>query len=631
MKTKILTLLLLVISASAFAQIKYPVSEIPDSLKNNANAIVRDYSYELKVSSTSKATLVKRVAITILSEKDKEYSIYVADYTPFVKFSSFKGIIYDSNGKQVKKIKESDLLDRSYSEESTLFEELRLKLGQPNYPIYPYTVEYETTYSYSGIQYFTDWVPYVYSNDISVQKASLKVTTPKELGLRLKGYNLKGKIEADTTSEVYTYSYSTQGLMPYEEEPLAPSSLSYQPRIVFGLKQYDFDGHSGKLDTWENMSNSLYDLLKGRDDISPRQQEQMARLKGKPVREIVDSVRSYLDKNTRYVSIQVGIGGWQPLKASMVERTGIGDCKALANFGHSLLKAAGVESYSTCISVERNGMIDKSFTNDRFDHVILCIPNVKDTIWLDCTCPKYNLGYIPIHDGGRYVLPLKENGSLLSKTPKYGLKDNIQNRTIDFSVDDEGNVKGNIVTEAKNNEAEGILDRSLATAEEQRKSILEQIPFSNPMISNLKYHNYKTSDLKIKESYSVEATKFGSLVGKRLFLPLVALERIRNLPKLEKRKTMIVKPYSFINSDTIRYSIPNSYLLPEIPTEQKIESQFGKYSLTIKKENNTILAIRTYEIFEGVYAPEKYKDIYEFYRKMSSLDNGKLILIKNEQ
>ena len=90
------------------------------------------------------------------------------------------------------------------------------------------------------------------------------------------------------------------------------------------------------------------------------------------------------------------LGGLQPFDAKTVFETGCGDCKALSNYMFSLLKLIGVRSYPAIVS--SGTYIEPIFLEfpnfQQFDHAILCVPHLKDTIWLECTNQKIPFGFL---------------------------------------------------------------------------------------------------------------------------------------------------------------------------------------------------------------------------------------------
>ena len=89
-----------------------------------------------------------------------------------------------------------------------------------------------------------------------------------------------------------------------------------------------------------------------------------------------------MQNKTRYVSIQLGIGGYQPFEASVVDKTGYGDCKALSNYMLSMLETIGIKGHYALIMAGQNSPeLEEDFPSSQFNHAIVAVPNGADTLW----------------------------------------------------------------------------------------------------------------------------------------------------------------------------------------------------------------------------------------------------------
>ena len=51
----------------------------------------------------------------------------------------------------------------------------------------------------------------------------------------------------------------------------------------------------------------------------------------KTVEEKAKKVYEFVQNKTRYIGVQIDIGGWSPITADRVDISGYGDCKGLTN------------------------------------------------------------------------------------------------------------------------------------------------------------------------------------------------------------------------------------------------------------------------------------------------------------
>ena len=66
-------------------------------------------------------------------------------------------VVYDKDGNKVKKLSQDDIYDRSAISGFSIYEDSRLKIADPKYSSYPFTVEYSYTKKYNSTYHFPSW------------------------------------------------------------------------------------------------------------------------------------------------------------------------------------------------------------------------------------------------------------------------------------------------------------------------------------------------------------------------------------------------------------------------------------------------------------------------------------------
>ena len=165
---------------------------------------------------------------------------------------------------------------------------------------------------------------------------------------------------------------------------------------MFVPKTFSYEGFQGDLTSWQTYGDFYKDLNKGRDELSETMKETVKDLiaGANTNSQKIEKLFSYLKKNMRYVSLQLGIGGFQTFDAKFVEKNKYGDCKALSNFMKAMLKEAGIKSFPVLVNAGEEVFyeVEKDFVFPMFNHVILYVPD--EDCWLECTSTANPPGYL---------------------------------------------------------------------------------------------------------------------------------------------------------------------------------------------------------------------------------------------
>ena len=403
--------------------------------------------------------------------------------------------------------------------------------------------------------------------------------------------------------------------------------------VKIAPKNFEIEDYKGNMTSWKNFGLWYYDLYKNRLTLSPEARKEI-RSKVNPNENLKNKViklYKYMQSKTRYVNITLGIGGWQPLPASYVYNHGYGDCKALSNFMVSILKTANIKAYPVLINHGHEGIpfINK-FPSNQFNHVIVCVPFKKDTMWLECTSQTTQAGFLGSGSENRGALMITPNGGVVVNTPKSIAEKNIQRKIIEVSLEN-----GNAYAKA---DIKWIGDQQ----DYVRNVILEESPkgkeiwikklFEVPDIKvNSSVFNEDEEGVNLKGDFGLY--KYASLSGKRIFFNPNLMERRSYVPAILTEKLSPQRfYYPYIDIDSATYTIPQNYKVESLPNEVKLKSSFGSFlEKTVSDSSGKVCFLRRLEVDTYEIPAKNYDEYQKFFSKVVKADRSKVVLIKNEK
>lgn len=632
-KRPVCTLALLVIGLSlTAAEIKYPVHTLPDSLKANAMIVIRDWDQKFEIKSIGKGIETYSYAITVLNENGLDFAeLYVPYSVKLQKVQNIKGTVYNKDGKKIEGLTPDKISDYSAISGYSLYEDDRVKSFTPKTMSYPFTVEYSYDIVWDGLLFYPGWQP-VGDYNVSVETSSFTIVCPKDITFRYREYSLKNPAEIVQGDAVTTYKWAVSGLAALLEQPFSGPFRDFSPTVMCAPNDFEIEGFQGNMSNWKSMGKFIADLNIDRDQL-PDETKALIREKVKNCHsdyEKAKVVYEYMQQKTRYLNIAVGIGGWQPIPAETVDRLGYGDCKALSNYTKSLLDAAGIKSYYTLIRAGRNvSETQPDFPSNSFNHVILCVPVDKDTIWLECTSQHMPFGFIGSFTNSRPALIITEEGGKLIRTRSYSETDNQLIRSTAVQLDATGHASLSTSSVHKGLLYEDKLGVYLSGTEDRKKLILNEVNLPGAYLNQFDYQEKRSEVPAISENIILEAPRYATIAGARMIVTLVPLDRQREVPKkVNKRLSDVIIRNSKIAIDTIKIEIPAGYQAESVPGAIKTESRFGTYSLEVSAGDNAIICIRRIEMKKGKFPADSYNELIDFYKKVVTADNSKASLKK---
>jgi hypothetical protein len=615
-----------------FSQENYEVSSIPNELKENANAVVRNNSTLIEILALDNMIITKRRVVTVLNKFGDSHTKTFEHYDDSRSIQKLTVKVLDAKGELITKYKKSDFKDMSAVSNGQLFMDDRIK-HLKHHPIsYPYTIVFESTVKEKSTAFLNNWVP-IGGYYVSLEKSTFKLINYTNSKCKFKSYNFKD-YDFKTLRAGNKLSFSALHVKAVERENLSPDFLIIMPWIRLALNTFELKGEIGKSENWKEFGLWQYEkLLANRDEIEQVTKNKItALISDAPSRkEKIKRIYNYVQDNTRYVGVQLGIGGWQPVTAKEVDRVKYGDCKGLTNYTKALLKSQNIESYYSVVNSDVNKKdFEEDFASLQGNHAFLCVPNEGDNIWLECTSQTIPFGFLGNSTDDRDVLVVTPEGGKIVHTPIYDENFNTFDSNVKIILDSNGGFKANYTSSSKGVQFYEQSYKIELKSDKLKEQYLKVWSYLNGVSVNKKELKVDKDKVELIEKLDISVSKYASKVGDKLLVAINPFNRLTQLPtKYLDRKLPFQTNRSFSDTDQYTFQLPENYLIEAIPESFIVESEFGSFKIEIESfDKNQIKYTRKLTLFEGNFSKEKYSSYRDFIIQIIKKDNSKFLLNK---
>lgn len=403
--------------------------------------------------------------------------------------------------------------------------------------------------------------------------------------------------------------------------------------------------------TWNDLGVWYGNLTASSRTPTPEIQQKVAALTASlsdPVAKM-RALASFVQRQIRYVAIEVGIGGFRPHPAGEVFANEYGDCKDKATLLSTMLKVVGIDSYYVLIDVDR-GEVNPKFPSLDFNHAILAIrlpqnadtsllyatvddPKLGRVLFFDPTNEYVPFGYIPGYLQDNYGLVVTRDGGELLDLPLASPNTNRLLRTAKFELDPTGTLTGDVEELRWGGPAADSREEILEASPAKRATFFEDFlgSFLNTFaLTRASIGNLDQFDATLTLNYKFVAQNYAQNAGDLLIIrPRILGSKglfIFTNTDGKPRKYPVQFDEPTRQDDMFDITLPAGYLPDELPPPVEADCPYASYKTEVRVSGDVLHYKRTY-VVKGVYVPtDKLNELQGFFAKIADDERSSAVL-----
>ena len=536
--------------------------------------------------------------IQINSIQGEIFSDINIDYQKGEKLKILEARLEDLYGNPIRNIKENEIFEKNkYT--GSYYTDFMTRSFSLKHNKYPYRIFYHFVKSSDSFIYITDWNPTL--GNIPVKNAELIVEFPENVNVMI----LEEKINHYTSTienKTKLTWHSSNFKMIRKEQWAVPFLDGILPHVRVIPVSF-FYGMAGNQSTWKEFGKWVYDLNENLDNLPENEKKRLDAL----IQSVDDTYekieilyKDHQDRN-QYRNIALGTGGYKCFPASYVVENGYGDCKALCNYMKAVLKYAGIESNLALVySGQAINKIEKNFTSSQFNHVILCVPGIKnDTVWLECTSKCNPVGYLGAKTQGRYALVISENDSKLVLTPSLYKSDVTRIENWEVNVDTSEISEMRVLINLKGDDFDHACNLiQLYDNKSLENQIRTYFYFGDFSITEWSLERESSSSDQINLQANLTVNMFQKNFNDYIVASVIKMD-IPYIKDPQQRLYPVRINYPIHKKQELSYHLNDHLTIYNVPKDTIIDDKYGMYRFQSKKTNSHYNIQKEFILYKG--------------------------------
>ncbi len=470
---------------------------------------------------------------------------------------------------------------------------------------------------------------------VPVRRSQLTVDVPSSLVPRVIERNLTIRRRETEEAGRVVRIWQTRDQLPVSVEPFASDSNGVLQSVIIA-----------PAGSWHEVTRWFDALARPRyvlpTDAAERS-DSVVQASGAATRgDTIRALHRWIAQDIRYVSVSLGIGGYQPRAARDVLTSGFGDCKDKTTLFVAALRRYGIAADPVLLSF--SAPPDRRTPSiQQFNHAIAAVREGDRWVYTDLTADLIPYGLLPERYQGWFGVQVQADGAALEVVfPAGTAAANRSRAELHFTVEESGRMAGRVLEETAGAPSLALraafprpldaqqranVTRALAQRFYGTDAVMDSlVAFDGRDLSaptTLQYHVTFPEAVKAVGSARLLTIPLGSRGPARTYRTVVRELESRSTRQAPIDAVKLVPPVTTIID--LRITLPVGWTA-ELPTPVTATSFFARYSSEWTQRGREVRLVRSVQGERGIFPPARIAEVLVWLRTVGADDQEYLSL-----